>query len=273
MKEITSKKRWNIFAHITLIIFSLIILLPLFWILRTSFAPEVIAYQSTLLFKPTFENYIDLFARSNYGHYIVNSIIVASVSTVLTIIFAAPGAYAVARYKPGGILTRFLILGTDLLPPIVIIIPLFALFRNLRLTNTLHGLILSYFAINIPFILWILISHFEAIPRELEEAAFIDGANRFKIFIKVVFPLAAPGVMAAAVLGFILSWNEFIFALVLTSGKTSTIPVALAAFQTSAGVRIGNVSAGGIIAIFPIVVFGLFMQKYLVKGLTFGAIK
>jgi len=273
MKEITSKKRWNIFAHIILIIFSLIILLPLLWILRTSFAPEVIAYQSTLLFKPTFGNYVDLFTRNKYGQHVVNSIIVATVSTVLTIIFAAPGAYAIVRYKPGGILTRFLILGTDLLPPIVIIIPLFALFRNLRLVNTLHGLILSYFAINIPFILWMLMAYFEAIPRELEEAAFIDGANRFETFIKIIFPLAAPGVMAAAVLAFILNWNEFIFALVLTSGKTSTIPVALAALQTSAGVRIGNVSAGGIIAILPILVFGLFMQKYLVKGLTFGAIK
>jgi multiple sugar transport system permease protein len=273
MINMTSKRKWNIFAHIVLIIFSLIILLPLIWTLRTSLAPEVIAYQSKIVFAPTLENYYDLFNRNKFGRHIVNSLIVAISSTFLTILIAAPGAYAVVRYRPGGSITQFLILGADLLPPIVVAIPLFVLFRSLNLVNTLHGLILSYLAFNIPFILWMLMGYFEGIPKDLEEAALIDGANRLQSFIRVIFPLAAPGIMAGAVLGFIICWNEFIFALVLSGGKTSTIPVALAALQTSAGVRIGNVSAGIIIAIFPIIIMGLSMQRYLVKGLTFGAIK
>ncbi|PMQ01150.1 MAG: ABC transporter permease [Dictyoglomus sp. NZ13-RE01] len=273
MKKLSSKKKWNVFAHLILIVFSLAILFPIFWVFRTSLAPEVVAYQSKLNFSPTSDNYKDLFNRNKFGRNIVNSLIVSIVSTILTIIFSAPGAYAIVRYRPGGSITQFLILGTDLLPPIVIVIPLFTLFRSLKLVNTLSGLILSYFAFNIPFLLWMLMGYFEGIPKDLEEAALIDGANRLQTFIRVIFPLAAPGIMAGAVLGFIISWNEFLFALVLSSGKTSTIPVALAALQTSAGVRIGNVSAGVIIAILPMLLIGLSMQKYLVRGLTFGAIK
>jgi multiple sugar transport system permease protein len=274
MKKITTNKKWDFFAHIILIIFCIIILFPLFWVIRTSFANPLIAYQPKLLFRPTFQNYINLFTQNRFGLSIVNSIIVSVISTILTIIVTAPGAYAVVRCKPpGGGLTRFLILGTDLLPPIVIIIPLFAIFKSLNLVNTLYGLILSYFAFSIPFIFWMLISYFEGVPKEVEEAAFIDGANRFKTFTKIVLPLVSPGIMASAILAFVICWNEFIFALILTTGETSTIPVALAALQTSAGVKIGNVTAGTVIATFPILIFGFLIQKYLVKGLSFGAIK
>jgi len=160
-----------------------------------------------------------------------------------------------------------------MLPPVVLVIPLFSIFMRLHLVNTIRGLTISYLAFNLPFLIWILMGFFEAIPKELEEAALIDGASRFTAFVRVIFPIAAPGIMAAAVLSFILCWNEFLFALVLTGADSSTVPVALAALQTQRGVLIGKLSAGVVVAIAPIVILSLFIQKYLVRGLSFGAIK
>ncbi len=245
----------------------------MFWVFRTSIANDVIAYQPTVIFSPTLENYTDLFQENGFGKHILNSLIVAFSSTLIAIPIAAFGAYALTRYKPGGTFMQLAVIGSDMMPPIIVVLPLFAIFMKFSLVNTLYGLTLSYLAFNLPFLLWLLMGFFEDIPKELEEAALIDGANRFQAFIRVVFPLSAPGIMAAGVLGFITCWNEFIFALILTGGKTSTIPVALAALQTSGGILIGRVSAGVVIATFPIIIISIFIQKYLVRGLTFGAIK
>jgi multiple sugar transport system permease protein len=205
--------------------------------------------------------------------YFRNSFIVSIVSTLISIPIASLAAYAFARYNVGGSKFRMLIIQTQMLPPVVLIIPLFVIFMKLGLTNTLTGLIISYLAFNLPFLIWTLIGFFESIPRSIEEAALIDGANRFVAFVRVVFPIAAPGIMAAAVFSFILCWNEFLFSLVLSGPGTATIPVRLAALQTSRGVLIGKLSAGVVIAILPIVILSQFIQKYLVRGLSFGAIK
>ncbi len=276
MKKLDKEGRyWNIAAHIILIIFSLIILLPLLWTLRTSFATDVIAYEipPKLIFPPTLKNYILLFKENNFALKFFNSFTVALLSTLISIPIAALGGYALARYNPGGTVSRFLIIGTQMLPPIVLILPLFAIFSTIHLLNTRIGLISSYMAFNLPFLVWILMGFFEGIPKELEEAALIDGASRLKSFFAVVFPIAAPGVMSAGVLSFIMCWNEFLFALVLTGAETSTIPVALAALQTQRGVLIGKLSAGVVLANLPIVIVSFFIQKYLVRGLSFGAIK
>ncbi len=270
-----SERKWNIVAHIVLIFFSIVILFPIIWTLRTSFASDVIAYEipPKWIFKPTFENYIKILTENNFANHFKNSFIVAISSTLISIPLASFAGYAFARYRTGGDRLRFLVIATQMLPPIVLVIPLFAIYMKLHLVNTLHGLTISYLAFNLPFLIWILIGFFEGIPKELEEAALIDGANRFQAFVKVIFPISAPGIMAAAVLSFIMCWNEFLFALVLTGADAATIPVALAALQTQRGVLIGKLSAGVTMAIAPIVVLSLFIQKYLVKGLSFGAIK
>ncbi len=269
------KRYWDIGAHIILIIFSLIILLPLLWTIRTSFATDVIAYEipPKLFFHPTLKNYVLLFKENGFALKFYNSFTVALLSTFISIPIASLGGYSLARYKPGGVFSRFLIISTQMLPPIVLILPLFAIFSTAHLLNTRTGLILSYMAFNLPFLVWILMGFFEGIPKELEEAALIDGASRLSSFFKVIFPIAAPGVMSAGVLSFIMCWNEFLFALVLTGAETSTIPVALAALQTQRGVLIGKLSAGVVLANLPIVVISFFIQKYLVRGLSFGAIK
>ncbi len=268
-------RHWNIAAHIILITFSLIILLPLLWTIRTSFATEVIAYEipPRLIFHPTLKNYVLLFKENGFALKFYNSFVVAFVSTLISIPIASLGGYALARYKPGGKVSRFLIIGTQMLPPIVLILPLFAIFSTAHLLNTRTGLTFSYMAFNLPFLVWILMGFFEGVPKELEEASLIDGASRLTSFFKVIFPIAAPGIMSAGVLSFIMCWNEFLFALVLTGAETSTIPVALAALQTQRGVLIGKLSAGVVIANLPIVAISFFIQKYLVRGLSFGAIK
>jgi len=270
-----SERRWNVVAHIVLITFSAMIIMPILWTLRTSFASEVIAYEipPRFFFKPTLENYYSIFVDNNFLHYFKNSFIVAIMSTLISIPLASLAGYAFAKYNTGGDKLKFLVISSQMLPPVVLVIPLFTIFMSFRLVNTLRGLTVSYLAFNLPFLIWILMGFFEGIPRELEEAALIDGANRFTAFIKVIFPIAAPGVMAAAVLSFIMCWNEFLFALVLTGADSSTVPVALAALQTQRGVMIGKLSAGVIVAITPIVILSLFIQKYLVRGLSFGAIK
>jgi multiple sugar transport system permease protein len=160
-----------------------------------------------------------------------------------------------------------------MMPPIVLSLPIFVLMKTFNLLNTRGGLIASYLSFNLPFVIWMLMGFLESIPIELEEAAKIDGATRLQAVIRIVFPLATPGVMASGVLSFILCWNEFLFALMLTAEKTSTVPIALAAMQTERGVMLGTLAAAMCFAIIPMLALSIAIQKYMVRGLTFGALK
>lgn len=271
-----TRRRLGTFAtHLLLLLFSLTVLLPMAWVLRTSLAPELAAYElpPRLIFPPTLANYRDLFHANQFALFYRNSLVVALGSTAVAIPVAVLGGYAFARFRPGGRPLQFAVLGTQMLPGIVLILPIFVLYRVLHLTNTLHGLGLAYLSFNLPFLVWILMGFYAGIPLDLEEAALIDGATPLGAFLRVVFPISAPGVMAAAVLSFILAWNEFLFALILTGVESSTIPVALAALVTQRGVLIGRLSAGVLLGILPMIAVALTIQRYLVRGLTFGAIK
>lgn len=270
-----SERLWNFLAHLVLAIFSIIIVLPLAWTVRTSLAPEILAYEipPKMFFRPTLNNYLSIFRENKFHVHFLNSVLVSLAVTFLSITLASFSGYALAKYKTGGNVTKFLILSTQMLPPIVLVIPLFLIFLRLNLVNTRTGLVISYLAFNLPFLTWILMGFFESVPRELEEAALIDGANRLISFLKIVLPIASPGILAAAILSFIMCWNEFLFALILTGAETSTVPVALAALQTQRGVLIGKLSAGVILGITPIVLMSFFIQKYLIRGLSFGALK
>ena len=280
MGQITSsmhirKKIANFFTYLVLIAFSLGVLLPVLWIFRTSLASKIIIFKipPEWLFKPIIENYTWLFTRLNFLLYMRNSLIIALVSTTLAIPAAFVAAYAFNRFNTGGKLLQFGTLGSQMLPPIVLVLPIFVIFRNWGLQNSLWSLIFVYLTFNLPFLIWLLVGFLEGIPRELEEAALIDGASRITVIFRIVFPLSAPGIMAAFVLGFILCWNEFLFALVLVAQKASTIPIKLAALQTEIGTLWGPLSAGVCLGILPMIVLSLTIQKYLVRGLTFGAIK
>jgi len=259
--------------HLGLIAVSLAILLPPLWVLRTSLVPESMAYSSQVLPELTVQNYVDLFTQKRFGTYYLNSLIVATCSVLLALPFAAMTGYAFARFRTGGRVARFAVLATQMLPPVAIVLPAFMLFRAVGLTNSVAGLTIAYAAMNLPFLIWILMGFFEGIPVDLEWAAQTDGATAWGAFWRIVVPVSLPGIAAAGVLGFILAWNEFLFALVLSGPATATVPVGLASLQTSNGVQIAKVAAGVVMAILPLVIASRFIQRFIVQGLTFGSVK
>lgn len=258
--------------HFGLVSVCLAIVLPLLWVLRVSLIPPEQSYSTELFPAWSTENYRALLS-GRFGQSYFNSIVVSLGSVVLALPFAAMTGYAFARFSTGGRFARFLMLATQMLPPVALVLPSFTLLKGLALTNSLTGLTLVYAAINLPFLTWILMGFFKAIPVDLEWAAMTDGATAWGAFWRIVLPVSLPGLAAAGVLGFILSWNEFLFALVLSGPSTQTIPVALAALQTSNGVQIGNVAAGVILAILPLVIASRFIQRFIVEGLTYGSVK
>ena len=266
-------RRRQLWLHAGLCCFSLYILLPPLWVLRTSFVPEHLSYAPTLLPAFTLENYAGLLGEDGFTGPLLNSLVAATGATVLALPFAATTGYAFARFNTGGRGGRFVVLATQMLPPVALVLPVFALFRVIGLTNSVFGLVIAYGALNLPFLTWILMGFFEGVPVDLEWAAMTDGASSWGAFWRVLLPVSLPGIAAAAVLGFILAWNEFLFALVLTGPTTTTVPVALAALQSSNGVQIARISAGVVLAVLPLVIVSRFVQRSMVSGLTFGGVK
>ncbi|APX25942.1 MAG: carbohydrate ABC transporter permease [Rhodobacteraceae bacterium] len=262
----------SLLRHAALVAVCLVVALPIFWLLRTSLVPPELSYDPRIWPKFSTENYRTLFAGNGFGRNYLNSIIVALGSVLLATPLAALTGYAFARFRTGGKAARFAVLATQMLPPVALALPTFMIYRELGLTNSLTGLVIVYAVVNLPFLTWILMGFFEGIPTDLEEAAITDGATNWQAFLLVVLPVARPGIAAAVVLGFILAWNEFLFALILSGPSTATVPVALAALQTSNGVEIGKVAAGVALAIVPLMIVSRFIQKYLVRGLSFGGV-
>ena len=259
--------------HLALALVALVILLPPLWVLRTSFVPAALSYDPQILPATTLDNYRQLLDGTGFALAYRNSVIIALGSTLLSLPFAGATGYAFARFRVGGSTPRFVVLATQMLPPVVLILPIFTIFRSLGLTNSVLGLVIAYGALNLPFLIWILMGFFEGVPREFEWAAYVDGATPFGAFWRVVVPVSLPGIMAAGVLGFILAWNEFLFALILSGPTSATIPVALAGLQSQNGVQIAKVSAGVVMAVVPILLASRFIQRHLARGLTFGGIK
>jgi multiple sugar transport system permease protein len=272
----------RILSHVILTIASLAILLPVLWVARTSFGTRDLAFRPAVMrFDPTLDNYRQIFGQLQFQKYVWNSLWIAFASALICLAIGSLAAYAIARYKTGGTPFSLTILGTQMLPPVALVIPFYLLARQ---TVSLGGWEISFFdrgitlaivylSFNLPFVVWILIGFFQSIPRELEEAARVDGANPFRAFWQIVLPLALPGLLAAGIYAFVLSWNEFLFALILTGRDSRTMPVALASLMTSQGNQVGAICAATIAMMGPIVVLTWFIQRYLVRGLTFGAVK
>ncbi|NLE14751.1 MAG: carbohydrate ABC transporter permease [Spirochaetales bacterium] len=263
------------FTYVALILFSLMIALPVLWTLRTSFVNEVDAYAMPPRLFPsfTFDNYRELFGNDGFGEFLINSLIISLASTAMAVPIASLGGYAFARYKAGGNILRFTVLATQMLPGVVLILPLFIVMSRLHLSDTYLGMTIAYLAFNLPFLIWIMTGFFASIPKDLDDAAAMDGLTPVQSFFRIILPIALPGIMATAVLSFIFSWNEFLFAIVLSGRNTMPIPVRLAAMKTRQGIQIAKLSAGTIIAIMPMVFISGFVKRYLISGLSLGAIK
>ncbi len=262
-------------SHIILIISSLAILLPILWVIRTSLANRLIAYKipPVWFFKPTLDNYLTIFAKYPFQEYFVNSLVISGIASIVALIIGSLAAYSIARFKTGDPWLRLSMLSTQMLPPIALVIPIFLLMRVIQMWDTLPGLVLAYLSFNLPYTVWILIGFFQSIPVEIEEAAMIDGCSRLQALLRVIFPVALPGFLSAGVFNFILNWNEFLFALILTGRNTRTLPVAIASLWTQQGVNIGAVSAATVVTILPVVILTYVIQKSLVRNLTFGSVK
>ena len=253
-------------------------LFPLYWILATSLKTAVQAfdYPPIWAFTPTLESYREAFIvpRTPMTNFLLNSVIVALATTALSMLLGTTAAYALARFPIKGKKNLiFWILSTRMAPPIAVVLPLFLIMQQLKLINTFPGVILAYTTFNLPFVVWMMRGFFGEISRELEEAALIDGATPWRSFWWVGIPLAAPGLVATAIFCFIFSWNEFLFALVLTGVQTQTLPVAITAFWSTSDLKWGQFMATGVVTIAPVLVFAIAVQRYLVRGITLGAIK
>jgi multiple sugar transport system permease protein len=263
-----------------LVLALLVALAPVYWMITISLKTELDQFAvppKWFWFTPTLQHYYDAFVTRSFGQYLITSAIVALVSTLCALVIGTLAAYALTRFRLPYNLDRKLslwILSTRMFPAIVTAVPLFLMMRDLRLLNTKASLIIVYTAFNLPFVVWMMRGFFAEVPRDLEEAALVDGDSRLGALVRVVLPLVSPGLAATAVFCLIVSWNEFLFALVLTQTDASmTLPVGIAGRVTQFEIKWGVMSAAAVVAMMPIMIFALAMQRYLVRGLSLGAVK
>ncbi len=222
-------------------------------------------------FLPTFAHYTKIFREVSFLRYLGNSIVVGTSATIIGLLFSLPAAYSVARYRQRRLALALLF--ARILPGVIYLVPFFLLFQWLGLLRTYGALVITHVLITLPMMTWILIPYFEDLPVELEEAAYIDGCSRTRIFLAVSIPLVRPGIAAATILAFITSWNDYVFALILSGTSTRTVPIALLTFMGQSVVDWGALNAAATLATVPVIIMAVLVQKHIVKGLTLGGIK
>jgi multiple sugar transport system permease protein len=268
-------KRERRLLHLLAAVLALMTLAPFLWLLAMSFKTneQIFRFPPELFWQPTLANYKALWSTEFRGSFI-NSLSVSTISTVVSLVIGVPAAYALSRWssRGGGAITLW-ILASRMAPPIAFTIPYFLAYRHLDLLDTRTGLVLIYLTFNLSLVIWMMRPFFDQLPRSLEEAAWIDGASLWQGFIKIILPLSGPGLAATAILCFLFAWNDFFFALILTRTEAMTAPVAVVNFMNYEGWEWGRIAAGGTMVMLPVLVFSLVVRKYLVHGLTGGALK
>jgi len=259
------------YAAILLVL--LFFILPFLWMVLSSFKTQIDITTSSNIFKftPTTENYSNVFGQYNYLLFMWNSLLVAVSSTFLSLVLGLPAAYAIARFKVGWL--GVILLTARIVPGITFLIPWYIIFSRIGIIGSYWALILSHMLIGMPFIAWIMISFFEGLPPDLEEAAQVDGATQIGSFFRISLPLAVPGIVTASIMSFIFSWNNFMFSLVLAGDTTKTLPIAIFNFISYSSVDWGGLMAAAVIITLPVLVLTLCVQRYVVSGLTSGATK
>jgi len=252
-------------------------LTPLVWMVATSIKPEpdILVTPPRFLFTPTLDHYWFALAapEAPLVRGLYNSLIISLATIALVVPISALAAYGFARYNLGGGHLQFYILTVKMFPPIAAIIPFFVIFQNLNLLDNVIALIILNTLFNLPFAIWLLYGFFKEIPADLEESAMIEGSTRFEVFREIVLPLVAPGLAVTAIFSILFTWNEFLFAFILTRSQAVTLTVAVSGFWTHRGILWGPLSAAATVCVIPMFIFALIIQRYIVRGLTFGAIK
>jgi sorbitol/mannitol transport system permease protein len=253
---------------------ALLLFFPIFWMVLTSFKSETEAITASLVFHPTLDSYAEVLSRANYLRFAMNSVVVSVGGTVLALVFAIPAAYAMAFHptqRTRG--TLLWMLSTKMLPPVGVLVPIYLLFRAAGLLDTRTGLLVIYMLMNLPIVVWMLFTYFKEIPKDILEAARMDGASIGKELIYVLTPMAVPGIASTLLLNIILAWNEAFWTLNLTTSAAAPLTTFIASYSSPEGLFWAKLSAASTMAIAPILIIGWFSQKQLVRGLTFGAVK
>ena len=254
-------------------------LFPVYWLVSMSFRiqKDMFAWPPKLFtLHLTLQNYKGLVEGHGLLWYLRNSAIIAPLSVALSMVIGSVAAYGLARFRyPGKVGSQIAswILSLRMLPPVAAVLPLFLIFSRLRLVDKFYGISLAYTFFNLPFIIWLLKIYFEDVPEEVEQAALVDGANRIQIFFRITLPLSTPGIATTFILALAASWNEFLMASQLATFNTRTLPVLIASFIWDRNLQWGYATASAVISALPILIIGLFIQRYIVKGLSFGAVK
>jgi multiple sugar transport system permease protein len=266
----------DVIANLVIFIALLIFLAPVLWMLITAVKPPDEWLTSPPVFLPSelhWENFTDALFKWNGLKGLTDSLIVAVGSTVLSLLLGVPAAYSLGRFHTGGDQLSFVILSILFMPPVAVAIPMYLLWSSVGLLDSHTALILQYTVFNVPFIAWVLKSFFEDIPREMEESAMANGATRWRAFWEIAVPLARPAILAVGLLAFIFSWNEFFFAVILTRAEVTTLPFILPTLMEGHNVLWGDIAAIATIAAMPVIIIAFILQKYLVRGLSFGTLR
>lgn len=260
--------------NLLLIVYAVFALFPLLWMLIISFKADTEVFTTTFIFHPTLSNYKEVLLRSDYLRYMVDSLIVAGGAVIVSVLVGVPAAYALARYN----FNRkedlaFQILSFKFAPEILVVLPLFMLYQKMHLYDSYLGLIWVYQLISMPLLIWVVRGYFEDISVEIEYAAQVDGYTWYQIFFKMLVPLIKPGLVAAALLAFIFAWNSFTFPLILAGTKVQPITVAITKYLGTDTAHYGQLAVAATVSAVPAMIFALCIQKHLVRGLSFGAVK
>ncbi len=270
------KKAANILLTALTILLVLIAIFPLYWLLSTSMKTKADAFASPFkwIFVPSMDNYAAVIGSGEFLKCYGNSIIVATVTTVLALIFGLTAGYALSRDtgRFGAAMGTGIILAR-MVPPMALIIPFFVVFNTIGLTDNYFTLVLMYLTTVLPFVVWLMMGFFKGVPKEIEEAALIDGCSRVQAFLRVSIPVVKPGVATSAMFAFMMAWNEYFYAVIMTGNRTKTLTIYIQSFVNSSGTNWGLLCAASVLVILPIMIFTIFCQKSFVRGLMGGAVK
>jgi len=251
-------------------------LFPIYWILTASFKTELSLYAKPpqWLFSPILENYKRVLFNIPFFQYLSNSLLIALGTTGGSLVLGTLAAYGFSRIKFwGSEVLRFLVLVTRMVPRMTLVVPYYLMMLKIGMLDTYTGLVIAYVSFAMPFSIWLLIGFFDEVPIEVEEAAMVDGCTPLGTLIRVVIPIAAPGLAVAAIFAFLVSWNEFLFALILSGPASKTLPVVIAGLTTDLGPLYGEMSAAAVMVMLPNILMTVILQRYVVRGLTLGAVK
>jgi len=267
------KKLEGVIFYIILTAILFVVVFPFVYMVLSSIKNNVDIFnpEKTFIFIPTIKNYIAVFKRYNFGRPLLNTIWISSTSTLFSLILGVPAAYAIARFKQHTF--SVIILAVRVIPGIAFLVPWYLIFTKLGLAGSYTSLILCQMLISMPYIVWIMIPTFEALPRELEESAKVDGCITMSAFFRILLPVSMPGLITATILVFITAWNNFLFGMILGGATTKPLAVAILGFISNNEVNWGGLMAACCIITFPVILITLVLQKYIIAGLTAGAVK